>query len=205
MKKPNFFHILFISLTILSLAGCNMPFFAPEPTPTATASPTPPPTETPLPTDTPVPPTETPTLPPPTDTPPPPTPIPPTATNTKVPTVASFSPHPRDLFNGTFENGTLSFRIGPNPYLVIPKMVVVKKAVCKEGGTINDALTFDDVPTYEIKDGKFTINYMDVVIITGQFTSEVKATGSITLNLKKEGKKKCTVGPFVWYAEAAIK
>ena len=203
MKKPKIFHIFFAVLTIVSLTGCNLPFIAPEPTPTATASPTLPPTETPLPTDTPVPPTETPTVPPPTDTPPPPTAIPPTATNTKVPTVAFFFPHPRDLFNGTFETGVLSLRIGPNPYLIIPKTVVVKKATCKEGGTINDSIVFDGVPTYEIKDGKFSINYQDMVIISGQFTSQIKATGSITLNLKNEGKK-CTVGPYVWYAEAII-
>lgn len=203
MKKPKIFHILFVSLTILSLAGCNMPFFAPAPTATATPSPTLPPTETPLPTDTPVPPTETPTLPPPTDTPPPPTAIPPTATNTRIPTAVVVNPFPRDLFTGTFENGTLSFRIGPNPYLVIPKTVVVKKATCKEGGTISDSIAFAGTPTYEIKDGKFSINYLDMVIISGQFTSQTKATGSITLYLKKDAKK-CTVGPFVWYAAAVL-
>lgn len=203
MKKPKIFHIFFVTLTILSLAGCNLPFIAPEPTATATATATLPPTDTPVPTDTPLPPTETPTIPPPTDTPPPPTPIPPTATNTKIPTVAAFYPIPRDLFVGTFENGSITFRIGPNPYLVIPKTVAVKKATCKEGYNISETVVFEGTPTYRIEEGKFTIIYMDSVNISGTFISQIKASGSISLNLKSEGRK-CTIGPLIWYADAVI-
>lgn len=200
MKIPKIFQTLFILVIAFSLASCNMPFVAPEPTATSTATPTLPPTETPIPTDTPVPPTETPTVPPVTDTPLP-TPIPPTATNTKVPTAAVYYPTPRDFYSGSFENGTLTFRIGPNPYLVIPKSVVLKKAACKEGGTINTTINFEPPPTYDIDDGVFSIVYSDTVNIYGRFISEIRATGSITLKLKKDGKA-CTVGPLAWYADA---
>jgi hypothetical protein len=203
MQKPKLIHILFVCLTAFSLVGCNLPFIAPQPTATSTASPTLPPTETPLPTNTPVPPTETPTLAPPTETPPValPTAIPATATNTKQPTQSVFYPHPRDIFNGTFDSGVLVFRIGANPYLIIPKTVAVKKAECKEGGTLSDTVVFDTT-NYEIRDGRFSINNVNGVTITGMFTSQVRATGSITLVLKND-KKNCTIGPLFWNATGA--
>ncbi len=201
MSKPKIFRTLYILLTVISLSACNMPFIAPEPTATATFTATALPSNTPLPTNTPVTPTETPTLALPTETPTF-TLIPPTATATKIPTRASIYPIPRSFFSGTFDNGKLTFRIGTNQYLIIPKSITVKKAVCQEGGTISQTINFEPPPNYRIEDGKFTINYEGIVVITGYFQSTTRATGTITLNLKTE--KKCTIGPLYWNASGVL-
>jgi len=205
MNKNKRFHTLFSLLLVLALSGCNLPFLAPEPTPT------PLPTATEVPTNTPVPPTETPTLPPPTETAtlPPPTPaitatsfLVPTAIPTKAPTLAPILPIPRDLFEGTFEGGRLSFRIGTNPNVIIPKLVTLKKAQCKGGGTISDTISFEPPPTFWLLNGKFTITAGgDQVYWTGQFNTSKRASGSITLKVKKDNKA-CVIGPVAWTATA---
>ena len=204
MKPVSFAKILWMTLIVASLAGCNYPGAAPaapEASPTALpATPTsPPPTEPP----TPIPPTEAPTLPPPpTATLAPPTAIPATPTSRPSPTVAEIKPTAGARFEGTFEGGSMVFRINSNGSAVIPKTIKVQKASCQEGKTLSDTLSFEPPPQYEIKDGNFEISYTDPYLYwTGTFLTTTQARGSIELKFKKEGVS-CTIGPVVWVASA---
>lgn len=197
-------------LLILSLTGCNLPTFGPAATPTATVTATLPPSPTP----TQPPPTETPTVPAATNTPEVSQPTPPaeaaptqapTATQPPatavVPTVGVPVPVSRALFDGVFPGGRLSFRIGELSSRVIPKTVTLKGAECKEGGKLNDSISFEPPPSFVIDQGKFTMTQGDQVTISGQFLSSTRAAGTITLRLRGGGKA-CTVGPLSWTANA---
>lgn len=216
MKLSTPLSFLLISGLVLSLAGCNLPAAEPDATLTATptkvlavtpttipASPTPiPPTDTP----TVVQPTDTPTLVPPTDTPAAPTA---TWTNTPAPTQSYGIPLSRAKFEGTFANGELTLRIGENPNLVIPKLVTLRGAVCKEGGIINDSITFEPPPSFWITNGKFTISIIDLfsvgdqLTISGVFLTSSRASGTISISLRSN-KGKCTVGPLNWTASMVL-
>ena len=200
MKKTKLFQTMFSLLMILALSGCYMPFLAPEPTATPLPTPTdvptatlPPPTEIPT-----LAPTETATLPPPTPTLMP-TAFIPTAKPTKAPTLTPIEPIPRDLFTGEFEGGTLSFRIGANKTIIIPKIINLRKATCKEGGKLSDTISFEPPPSFIIENAKFTITVGTQVYWTGQFVSAKRASGSITIKVKGDSKN-CTVGPVAWSA-----
>lgn len=182
----------------LALSGCNLSVSKPEEIPTSaptmppTAIPTqPPPTNTSLP-------TETATLPPPTETLFIPTPVPPTATRTVAPT--AIVPVAGDKFDGSFDNGFLVFRIGTKGNWVILKSVTLKKANCQEGGTITQVVDYPSPTNFPVENGRFSF-YLDPVTISGQFITNKRASGSIKLVFKSQGKT-CTVGPLTWQASA---
>jgi hypothetical protein len=207
--------LLAISL-LFALTACNMPFLSPAVTDTPTAaptntlpaaSPTPAASVTPVPsntatpiasnTPTPLPPTATivlPTLPVPTAIP----------SSTLALTPTPVKPYPRARFDGTFINGTLILRISDNSNMVIPKEVRVRNASCKEGKSLSDTINFEPPPSYEIIDGKFNLNYLDFVFISGQFFSSTSAQGMIRLILQIPGGGRCTIGPTPWKASASV-
>lgn len=199
MKPVSHLKILCIAMIVLTLAGCNYPGMAPAATPTS-PSPTPtspPPTEPP----TPVPPTDTPAPPPPTATTAPPTPVPATPTSRPTPTTAVIKPEAGARFEGTFEGGTLVFRINAISSAVIPKTINVRKATCQEGKQLSTTLAFDPPPSYDIENGKFTISRDSQLYMTGIFTKSDEARGTLEIRYKKEGVA-CTIGPVVWVANA---
>lgn len=204
MKKHATLYALLTVIVIVSLTACNLPSSKPTAAPTSAATntvPPPPPTATqPPPTNTlpPPPPSDTPLPLPPTDTQVPPTRVPPTATRTVVPT--AIKPIAGDKFEGTFEYGDLTLRIGTNGNWVIPKQVTVKKAPC-EGGKFSDHITFEPPPSYPIENGQFSFVYEGFVTISGTFTSAKRASGTIRLALKSGGKT-CNIGPSAWTASA---
>ncbi|MEW5872721.1 MAG: hypothetical protein AB1894_25910 [Chloroflexota bacterium] len=203
MKKHATLYALLAAMVIFSLTACNLPTSKPTVTPTLAVTntfPPPPPSATPLlPTDTLAPPpSDTPLPPPPTDTQVPPTRVPPTATRTAAPT--AIKPIEGDKFEGTFEYGTLTLRIGANGNWIVPKQVTVKKAPC-EGGKFSDHISFEPPPSFPIEDGQFSFVYEGFVTISGVFTSAKRATGSIRLALKSGGKN-CNIGPSTWIATA---
>jgi hypothetical protein len=110
-------------------------------------------------------------------------------------------PLPTVKFEGTFEGGTLVFRINDKGNMVIPKEIRVKKALCNEGKTMTTLLAFDPPPFFPITDGKFTITREKQLTVTGIFISPKQARGSIELYLLKNGKP-CTIGPLTWVATA---
>lgn len=194
--------IMLIVLVAISIVGCNLPASKSAVTATATKPKAPPPTATqpPQPTDTVAPPpTATPEVLVPTATIPlPPTVVPPTATRTKVPTQVSIKPTPRAKFSGTFEYGTISFRIDSSGSMIIPKSVSVKKGPCKESGkTASDTVAFDASFAYPIVDARFSISISGEATISGQFLTSKTAGGSLTLYFKN-----CTVGSYSWSAKA---
>jgi hypothetical protein len=201
MKSASFLRKLCILMIVLSLAGCNYPGAFPAaqdtPTPLPPSPTSPPPTEPP----TPIPPTEAPTQPPVTPTAAPPTPVPPTPTSRPSPTVAEIKPLAGARFEGTFEGGTMVFRINANGSAVIPKTIRVQKATCQEGKTLSDTLSFEPPPQFPVEDGKFIISYDDpYMYLTGAFLSSTQARGSLELKFKKESVA-CTIGPVVWVAK----
>lgn len=208
---------LLSSALLFAITACNLPFLSQQvaETPSATlthtqeaASPTPAPsntsaaptnTDTPIPsnTPTPLPPTATfelPTLPPPTAIP----------TNTPIPTQKIVKPYPKARFDGTFNGGTLTLRISDNSNMIIPKEVRVKNGVCNEGKALSDTMNFEPPPSYPIINGKFDINYMNIVFISGQFLNPTTAQGSIKLLLQYPGGGRCTIGPLAWKATALV-
>lgn len=199
MKTFACLKILWITMIVVSLAGCNYPGMAPPATPTSLPpTPTsPPPTEPP----TPAPPTDTPEPPPPTATFAPPTPAPPAATPTSRPTAttAVIKPTAGAKFEGSFEGGTLVFRINANSSAVIPKTINVRKATCQEGKQISTTLAFDPPPSYPIENGKFVISRDSQLYMTGSFTKSDEARGTLEIKYKKEGVT-CTIGPVAWVA-----
>jgi len=206
----------FAFAVVFALTACNLPFLSPAATPTAVdtatftaqpASPTPAASDTPVPSNTPTPiasntatpqpPTATlalPTLPLPTAIP----------SNTPIPTQAVVKPYPKARFDGTFVDGTLVLRISDNSNMIIPKEVRVRQAACKEGKALSDTLNFEPPPSYAITDGKFDINYLDIVFISGQFFTSTSAQGMIRLILKFPGGGRCTIGPTAWKASASV-
>jgi hypothetical protein len=199
MKPGSYLKILCIVMMVVSLAGCNYPGMAPAATPTSLPpTPTsPPPTEPP----TPVPPTDTPAPPPPTATTAPPTPVPATPTSRPTATTAVIKPEAGAKFEGTFEGGTLVFRINAISSAVIPKTINVRKATCQEGKLLSTTLAFDPPPSYDIENGKFTISRDTQLYLTGIFTKSDEARGTLEIKYKKEGVT-CTIGPVVWVATA---
>ena len=200
MKPVSYLKTLWIVMIILSLAGCNYPGMAPASTPT-TLPPTPtlpPPTEPPTPVP---PPTDTPPPPPSTATSAPPTPVPATPTSRPTATTAVIKPEAGAKFEGSFEGGTLVFRINSISSAVIPKTINVRKATCQEGKLLSTTLAFDPPPSYEIEDGKFIISRDSQLYMTGIFTKSDEARGTLEIRYKKEGVA-CTIGPVVWVATA---
>lgn len=189
--------IIPLMLTLI-LAGCNFPSATPAANTALPASPTTPPTATAAP-PTPAPPSETPTELPPTATLALPSPEPFTPEPSQTPPQTVIQPEPGALFEGSFENSILQFRISKNGQQVIPKMIRVKKAACKEGGTFTDLLAFDPPPSFPITDGQFVIARDKQLYMAGIFTSPRQARGSIELHLSGD-KKNCTIGPVAWYA-----
>jgi hypothetical protein len=195
---------VFVFLTlvlVISLAGCNLPSARPADTATPTATQIPP-SPTPLPpTATAAPPTEMPTQEPPTPTKVQPTMVFPTKAPTNTPTPVVIKPAARARFDGTYDYGTFVFRIGDNPAYVVPKSITVKSAPCNEGKNRkkSDTLTLDPPTFYQVIANRFSINFGDSVIISGEFITPVKARGTLTLKLKVDGKA-CTIGPYAWSA-----
>ncbi len=190
--KINYLSLILVGALLLT--SCNYPGAAPAlpATPTVTETLSIPPT--PLPTDTPAePPTDTPE-PPPTETigPPPPTIAPPTATTPPTATRGMVTPIPGALFKGTFPGGDLTFRVHANGRLVIPKTVTLRGAECKEGGKINDQITFEPPPQFEVENAQFTMSQGTQVTISGRFNSSTSASGTITLKLKAK-KGACSI------------
>ncbi|MBN2547680.1 MAG: hypothetical protein JXB15_00870 [Anaerolineales bacterium] len=198
MKSNPILCILLTTALILILAGCNFPSAATATNTALPASPNSAPTATAVP-PTPAPPSETPTELPPTATIALPSPEPFTPEPSQTPTQTVIQPEPGALFEGTFENSILQFRISKNGQEVIPKMIRVRKASCREGGTITTLLAFDPPPSFPITDGQFVIARDKQIYWTGIFTSARNARGSIELHLGTGGKN-CTVGPVSWYA-----
>jgi hypothetical protein len=204
MKRLISSRIFLTVILAISLAACNYPGMQPEASPTlaatntAAASPTsPPPTAT----FTAIPPTATATLVPVTPTPLPPTAIPVTPTWTPVPTVAYVDPLAGSKLDGTFEGGTLTFRVHTNGNYVIPKSVNLKKISCNEGKTLSDLITFEPPPFFEVVEGKFTMFKDTTVTISGQFITPTTARGTLSGQVKSGGKN-CTFGPLSWSAAA---
>jgi hypothetical protein len=210
--RQKVFAILFFLILTISLVGCNLPTDRPatdvatatsdRPTqPPADVQPTSPPTEPPTATQELALPTETPTVELDTPTPVTPSPIPPTPTRALAPTSAQIIPVAGARFDGSFDNGRLTFRIGPNSYSVVLKTVILKQAVCNEGSKASETLTFDAPTYFQIVDSKFAIYIGDQVTISGAFTSPTRATGTIRIKLTKGGGT-CTIGPTGWVATA---
>jgi hypothetical protein len=199
MRKTLFSKASLISLFLIGallLSSCNYPGYAAEATQAiATATETlgiPP---SPMPTDTAeAPPTDTPEPPPPTDTvgPPPPTQAPPPTQVPPTATRAQITPMPGALFVGSFTGGDFTFRVHQNGWLVIPKTVTVRNAICKEGGKFSDHITFEPPPQFKVEDGKFTMTQGSQVVISGWFSSSTVASGTITIKIKKKGEN-CTI------------
>lgn len=133
----------------------------------------------------------------------PPASLPPTATSPgPAPTIAQPTAEARALFEATFPGGSLSFRIGALSDVVIPKLVTLKGAECKEGGRISHQVSFEPPPEYPIKDSRFSITQGNAVTISGVFTSNTRAYGTVTVRLNKDGAN-CTVGPLNWAANGS--
>ena len=205
MKTYSYSIIMLVVIPALLSSGCSAIYsiqnVPPTPTATFTYTPTIPPSPTPIPpTETPLPlPTDIPTEIPPTNTVAIPTTLP---TDTPIPTREIIYPVANAKFEGSFPGGTLTFRVGDNGKTVIPKLVALRKAECKEGKKVSDTISFEPPPVFWLDEkGNFTMTQKTQVTISGYFRTPTYAAGSIQVNIKNQGKD-CTIGPVNWVANA---